>query len=388
MLIDIKGLDRVFEKTIQTVDKNRDELYKMGENIRGEYERATKELIAVKEQIAIVIGQVDKLEAEYNRARVLLMEVNRGFNRYTEKEIKGAYDDAHEKQIRLFELREKEKLLRLRRDTLELNLKTMQNTLVHSEKLLSNVSVALRFLTNDLESVSSQIGMINQMQALGLYIIRAQEEERKRVAREIHDGPAQSFANVVMRAEFCIKLLDREPVKVKDELYRIINLVQENLQDVRKIIFDLRPMVLDDLGLVPALKRYIEDYYSENGIFVDLTVSGKEQRLDSSIELTLFRVVQESLTNVRKHANAKEVIIKIEFLPRKINVVIRDNGFGFDIENISSQMKGTGFGLIGMRERIQLLRGKMDIKSVKGLGTEISITVPVVEGTSAIRNIV
>ena len=210
------------------------------------------------------------------------MEVSQEFNRYGEGEIKQAYEDAHKKQIELLTLREREKLLRLRRDTLELNLKTLQSTLLHSEKMLSNVSMALKFLNNDLETVSSQIGIAHQIQALGSYIIMAQEEERKRVAREIHDGPAQSFANVVMRAEFCIKLLDKEPTKVRDELYRLIDLVQKNLQDVRKIIFDLRPMVLDDLGLVPAIKRYTEEYLKEYGIYTDTTVAGSERRLDSS----------------------------------------------------------------------------------------------------------
>ena len=297
-MISIGDLDRLLGRTINKVDQSRKEFYQMGENLRQEYEKAKKELTEIKSEITYVIHRVDTLEKEYTQARRHLMEVSQEFNRYGEGEIKQAYEDAHKKQIELLTLREREKLLRLRRDTLELNLKTLQRHCC----ILKNAfkcKHGLKFLNNDLETVSSQIGIAHQIQALGSYIIMAQEEERKRVAREIHDGPAQSFANVVMRAEFCIKLLDKEPTKVRDELYRLIDLVQKNLQDVRKIIFDLRPMVLDDLGLVPAIKRYTEEYLKEYGIYTDTTVAGSERRLDSSLEVALFRVIQESLTNVK-----------------------------------------------------------------------------------------
>lgn len=382
-MISIGDLDRLLGRTIQKVDQSREEFYKMGENLRQEYEKAKKELTEIKSEITYVIHRVDTLEKEYTQARRHLMEVSQEFNRYGEGEIKQAYEDAHKKQIELLTLREREKLLRLRRDALELNLKTLQSTLLHSEKMLSNVSMALKFLNNDLETVSSQIGIAHQIQALGSYIIMAQEEERKRVAREIHDGPAQSFANVVMRAEFCIKLLDKEPTKVRDELYRLIDLVQKNLQDVRKIIFDLRPMVLDDLGLVPAIKRYTEEYLKEYGIYTDTTVAGSERRLDSSLEVALFRVIQESLTNVKKHSDAKRVMVKIEFLPNRVNVIVKDDGCGFDKEKTMLQKQGSGFGLIGMRERIQLLKGKFEIKTAPSKGTEVFISLPTATETQS-----
>ena len=245
--------------------------------------------------------------------------------------------------------------------------------------MLSNVSMALKFLNNDLETVSSQIGIAHQIQALGSYIIMAQEEERKRVAREIHDGPAQSFANVVMRAEFCIKLLDKEPTKVRDELYRLIDLVQKNLQDVRKIIFDLRPMVLDDLGLVPAIKRYTEEYLKEYGIYTDITVAGSERRLDSSLEVALFRVIQESLTNVKKHANAKRVMVKIEFLPNRVNVIVKM--MDVVLTRRKQCYKNKGFGLIGV-ESNTTSQGKFEIKTTQQ-GTEVFQLAPTTETQSA-----
>lgn len=190
------------------------------------------------------------------------------------------------------------------------------------------------------------------MQALGLSVIMGQEEERKRVAREIHDGPAQSLANIVMRAEFCLKIMEKNPSLLKNELYGLMDLVRSSLQDVRKIIFDLRPMSLDDLGLVPALSRYVEQYKRDYGIYTEVTILGKEYEISSSHVVAIFRVIQEALTNIRKYSKATDVVIKIEYLPSKVSVVIRDNGCGFDVKEMLAEKEGTAFGIIGMRERI------------------------------------
>lgn len=189
-------------------------------------------------------------------------------------------------------------------------------------------------------------------------------------------APAQSLANIVMRAEFCLKLMEKNPALLRDELHSLMDLVRMSLQDVRKIIFDLRPMSLDDLGLVPALKRYVEQYIKDYGIFVEITIMGKEYDLSSSLIIAIFRVIQESMTNVRKYAEATEVVIKIEYLPNKINVVVRDNGKGFQVEKVTKEKNNKAFGIVGMRERIQLLRGKFEIKSVLGQGTEVILSVP------------
>lgn len=375
-MIDAKQLDTVIQKTIQAVENSKEEIYHIGETAQQDYQRIKRELVALQEDIAHLIPQVDQAEKLFQQAKMQLMIVHRDFNKYSETQIKDAYDAAHNKQIELLGLREKEKLLRLQRDHMERNLKSLEQTLRRTEELISNMGMALKFLTNDLEALSAQIGDIQKMQGLGLSIIRAQEEERKRVAREIHDGPAQSMANIVMRAEFCIKLLEKNPPKVQQELFSLIDLVRSSLQDVRKIIFDLRPMVLDDLGLIPALKRYTEQYNEDYGIYVELIVFGRERRFDSSLEVALFRVIQESLANIKKHAKAKQVVIKIEFVTDKVNVVIRDNGCGFDIEQVLAEKNQKGFGLLGMRERIQLIKGKITIKSTTGQGTEICLSVP------------
>ncbi|MGB9840177.1 sensor histidine kinase [Thermovenabulum sp.] len=376
-MIELSYLDSIIQKVKQVVENSKEEIYNLSENARQEYERAKKELEQVKEEIKITIEEVDQLEKEYIKARMKLMEVSRNFKFFKEEDIKNAYEVAHSKQIELINKREKEKLLRNTRDHLERYIKNVERTIKRSEELMININMVIKILNNELSALSDKIGELQQFQALGLSVISAQEEERRRIARDIHDGPAQSLANIVMRSEYILKLMEVNPSMVKEELFALIELVRKSLADVRKIIFDLRPMSLDDLGLLPALKRYIEQYQKEYGIFVEMIVMGREYDLDSSIAIAVFRIIQESLNNVRKYAKATEVIIKLEYLSEKINGSVRDNGCGFDVEKALTQKEGSAFGIMGMRERVQLLNGKFEIRSVIGKGTEVIFSIPV-----------
>jgi len=140
-----------------------------------------------------------------------------------------------------------------------MRLKEAYKTVEKADNLISQIGISLSYLTGDLENVSLQIEDMKQKRLLGIRIIKAQEEERQRVAREIHDGPAQSMSHIVLKAEICERLVDSDPEKAKDELRTLKSVVRDTLRDVRKIIYDLRPMSLDDLGLIPTLQRYIEN---------------------------------------------------------------------------------------------------------------------------------
>ena len=376
---ELKSLDNIVKATVESVKNNQEKIFDLVENVRSEYDRVERELKQMKQETDLVIKQVDVLETQWKKARIRLMEVHRDFKKYSEEEVKHAYEFTHNKQLELLASQEKEKILRLRRDHLEINRRNLKKTIQRSEQLVSGLGLMLNLLNRDLQDLNDKIGEVQIMQQLGLNIIKAQEEERRRVAREIHDGPAQSMANIVMRAEFCLKLLSvNNHAKVASELIALQNLVRLSLKDVRKIIFDLRPMVLDDLGLVPAIKRYLEEFKERHGILVEFLFFGQQNRLQSSLEVALFRVVQESLNNVMKHAQARQVKVKVEMLPNKVNILIKDNGVGFNPTKLTiNQDKKEGYGLMGMRERIQLLKGTFNIYSTPGQGTEVAINIPV-----------
>ncbi|RKO66176.1 sensor histidine kinase [Desulfofundulus salinus] len=378
-MFDISALDRVIKDTLAAMENGKSQIFEIAEATQIECNRIQQELQQVIEELRKTIDQVDDLEIREKKARIHLMEVSRDFKRYREEDIKSAYEKAQNLQLRLSDLRNQEKMLRFRRDQLEINLRHMKTSLAKVESTLAHLSTAINYLSNNLQQVSLKVGELQQLHDLGVSIIRAQEEERKRVAREIHDGPAQMMANIVMRAEFCLKLLEIDPARLKEELNALRELVRQSLQDVRKIIFDLRPMVLDDLGLVAALKRYVADFREQYGIAAEFSFFGQDRRLPVSTEVTLFRIVQECLNNVRKHAAAHSVLIKMEVLPERVNLLVRDDGKGFDLEEVKNSSRPEGYGLINIRERAQLLNGSVQINTAPGRGTAVYVTVPLQE---------
>jgi two-component system sensor histidine kinase DegS len=205
-------------------------------------------------------------------------------------------------------------------------------------------------------------------------IIKAQEEERRRVAREIHDGPAQAMANVVFRAEVCERLLESDLARAREELKDLQEQIRYVLKETRKIIFGLRPMTLDDLGLVPTLRRVLDAMRERAGVFPELKVTGEEKRLTSHIEVGLFRTVQEALTNVEKHAKATTVLVRLDYRPAMVTAVIEDDGQGFDPN--ADRSGAESFGLMGMQERIAILGGEFTVKSHEGRGTKVLLKVP------------
>lgn len=373
--IDIALLDKVIKDTVTAVEESKFQIFEISENARKEEQMLHKELQDMEAEAARVIMEVDKLEIQYRISRLRLAEVSRHFNKYTEEDIRQAYEGANQKQLELFIARERESNLRKRRDDLQLRLRNLTKTIERAEGLTTQVGVVLDYLTGDLNKVGVELEKAQHRQMLGLKIIQAQEEERKRVAREIHDGPAQMMAHVVFRAEIAERLLSQDVNQAKQELHELKGTVRSSLTEVRKIIFDLRPMVLDDLGLLPTLRKYLENFKQRYQITCDLKILGREERLTSAMEVALFRLIQEALSNVAKHANASKAVIRLEFLYERVTVSVQDNGVGFEYHP-GSQKEKSQFGLIGMRERVELLEGKMEIRTSPGSGTRVMFTIP------------
>ncbi len=307
------------------------------------------------------------------------MEVSRDFKYHTETDIKRAYETAQASQLELVVLQEHERSLRLQRDSIERALRNLEDTVKKAEQLVSQVGVATEVLRGNLKELSGQLDTMQQRQWLGLRIIRAQEEERRRLARDMHDGPAQMLANVMLRAEICERLLDADLAQVRGELRSLKEVVRGSIKDIRKVIFDLRPMALDDLGLVPALKRYISDVKEQRGLLVELSVQGLDRRMPSVVEVAGFRIVQEGLNNVLKHARAAKVQVKIEFGKDALLISITDDGQGFAVDEALTE-RGEHFGLLSMRERVQLLEGTCQIESAPGRGSSVMVRLPIREG--------
>jgi two-component system sensor histidine kinase DegS len=374
--LDTKTLDLILEKMIDTVDISKNEIFRIGEQCRKDHMTLSDELKEMKEQVAKTISEGDRLDVQTRFARKRLSEVSMHFKDFTEAEVRDAYEKAHQLQMNYSMNQQLEKQLRDRRDDIERRLVGLQETIERAEHLISQITVVMNYLTSDLKQVGEMLEDAKMKQDFGLKIIAAQEEERKRVSREIHDGPAQMMANVMMRSDLIERVYrERGSNEAFKEIRDLKKMVRNALYEVRRIIYDLRPMALDDLGLVPTLKKYLqttEEYHKKTKIvFSNIK---EEKRLPPNYEVALFRLVQESVQNAIKHARPAEIQVKLEIDKSKVSAVIKDDGIGFD----TSQKKTNSFGLIGMRERVELLEGELSIDSKMGKGTVVLIQVPII----------
>ena len=359
---------------VRTMDQSKNDIFIISEQSRESFDELKRELEDIKEQTALAITQGDYLDEMTRHSRRRLADVSKNFLNFTEVQVREAYEVANDLLVRLSVNRMEEKQLRERRDDLDRRLSVLLETIERADQLVNQVDVVINYLTNDLKNVGEALTNAKYKQDFSIRIIQAQEEERKRLSRDIHDGPAQMLANVLLRAGLIEKTYNEKgPREAFTELSELKETVKSALLEVRRIIYDLRPMALDDLGLIPTLKKYlskINDF--EENTEIQFRNSGYEQRFHTDFEVAVFRLVQESVSNALKHGESKDIWVKTEWFNDIMNIMIKDNGNGFD----KNEVKDKSFGLIGMRERIDLLKGEMKIHSTPGNGTTIFFRIP------------
>jgi two-component system sensor histidine kinase DegS len=379
-------MDDIVNKAIKALDLGKKEIIEIAESSRKECKNLENELVKLKEHVYVIINEIDELEHKLKLSKKKLYDVNKDYNSYSQSELANAYQSADNLRVEVAVKREQERYLIGRRNDLEIRIRDSIKTLERADNLIGHVGVALGYLSGDLKEVGEQLDSLQQNQYMGLRIIEAQEDERKRFAREIHDGPAQSMSNILIKAEVCEKLIDKNTEDAKKELQNLKKIMRDSLQEVRKIIYNLRPMALDDLGLLPTLERYVISFQENSGIDVVLRARNFNNELKSAISLTAFRIVQEGLNNVLKHSQAKNASVSLEQFNNNLSIVIVDNGIGFnpnDIKEKNSSLVG-GFGLYSMKERVSLLKGEFEVISEKGQGTKIKVLIPLINDEEAL----
>jgi len=375
--VDINSLDYIFSQMVETMDRSKNDIFIISEQNRQSLLQMRKELEIVRSKLSDVTIEGDLLEEETRLSRKKLGDVSKYFNTYSEEQIRESYEQANDLQIKLSINRTEDRQLRERQEDLERRLTELNESIMHADQLATQANVVTNYLTSDLKNVGQALENAKLKQDFSFKIIEAQEEERKRLSREIHDGPAQMMANVLVRSD----LIDRtfREKGIDEALLEISSLkvmVRNALSEVRRIIYDLRPMALDDLGLVPTLKKYlstIEEYNTSCKIHFQSI--GDERRLHTNYEVAIFRLIQESVTNAMKHGNCKNIQVKAEWCTEMVTINVIDNGSGFDPKLV----RESSFGLIGMHERIDLLKGEMTIDSTPEKGTNMMFRIPLNE---------
>jgi two-component system sensor histidine kinase DegS len=325
--------------------------------VQREIDQTQKEL----KEIALMLEQsqveVDKLAQRNAAITMHLQQVQSKIEELPAVEIRNSYDAALDAQQRLIVMRSQ----------LE-KLQSEQGHLDRYLKMLRNVQQAMAGGQGENGSAGSQKLATAEM------MIQAQESERQRLSRQIHDGPAQTLSNFILQTEIAMRLFDVDPNKAREELSNLKMAASTAFQQVRDFIFDLRPMMLDDLGLVPTIKRYTEAFREKSSIDVDVSLTGSERRFESYLEVMIFRSMQELLNNASSHSQATQIKVQLDIGPESVRLVVEDNGRGFDPDT-DTQDSGLGIQLI--KDRAEMLGGVFEVESVIGEGARITLTLPV-----------
>lgn len=370
---DDRGLEMILSQIIDAAEDAHYQMHEIAEGARQEHAVLLRELAQLKQDVSIMIRETESCEKEEKAARRKLMEVSGQFNAFSERDIKAAYEQARQLQVRLSTLKEREKGIILRRDDVERSLRRIQALAQKAEALVDKVTLAVRLLKGNFEKLIGSVEGAERKREIGIWMIQAQEEERRKIARELHDGPAQSLANLMIRLDLISRQEEPDGTRGNAEIASIKEMTKAIISEVRRVVYDLRPAALDDYGLLPAIRRYFEDYEEKYEFKIQFIFLGVQRRLDHTLETAFFRLIQEALNNTRRHAGISEATVKLEINEDRLAVSVQDRGCGFD----PSAVVDTGkYGLLGMKERVELIGGEFLVKTCKNGGTQIIAQVP------------
>lgn len=383
------SLKHILNNTIDTIEENKTQLFDVYETAREEVDSTKKLLESVRQQVRQTISQVDALARQEQVEKQRLAQVSSNFAEYSEQDIRSSYEAVANIQVALALERDKEKRLREQRDKLELRMRHLRGLLKQAEHLTLAIGSVLSYLSSQIGGVVWQIEAVQKEKFVGARIIKAQEDERHRISRELHDGVAQDLANLIFQTVICEKLMDRDPEEAKSSIQGVRQGIRECISSVRQVIFDMRPMALDDQGLAPAIHQLCGNMAERGLVAADYDWDGEEYALPKHVEIAVFRIVQEALNNVAHHAGVKKAKVRVHFTPTAVNILVEDKGKGFDpdalAERKSVDVQGAEeedeeeqghFGIVSMKERAKLVGAEIQVMSAPGKGTKVHIRVP------------
>lgn len=376
--LDLNAINKIIKNTIGEIGSSREQILNIIDNIRNDQEDLKFKISKVRNDIVNVINEVDELEKQDKACRRRLVEVSANFNKYTESDIKEAYEKAADIRAKFYIKKNEEKLLREQRNSLEISLKKTMVNIDDGEKIINQISIAMGYLEGDVRSALEGTDKNSEM-FIGIKILEAQESERKRIARDIHDGPAQHMANVVMKVDICKMVLQKDLEEGFKELEGLKDSVKVALKEVRNIIFDLRPMSLDDLGLTQTIQQTVNAISQESNIDINVKIKPIQTEIEPIIQVAVYRIVQEIFNNIKKHSKAKHAEVRMDFGTKYLMLIITDDGIGFNVDETIKRVKtqGASYGLIGILDRVNQLQGEIEIKSSEGAGTIYTVKLPV-----------
>ncbi|MDU1565678.1 MAG: histidine kinase [Clostridium sp.] len=380
-----EDIKEIIDGVIEEINVGKTKIFHIADVMRDELEIKKKELYDIKSRLSKVINEVDYLEKADKAMRYKLVEESKKLSQVDSDLFKEVYEEALDIRVRYITKQNEEKELILKRDNLERTLKNYNLNIEEAQGAVNQINIALGYLEGTILDIINDQDEKSQM-IVGIKILENQELERQRIAREIHDGPAQYIANAMMRVDFCKVVVKKDLEKGINELDDLKSNIRMALKEVRSIIYDLRPLHLEELGLMDAIKDIINIISVENDIKIDMIVDEASYEVEKIMQIAIYRIIQEILNNIKKHSKAKYVDLRINYIKDYIYIYIQDDGIGFNVQEtlINTKQKGNRYGLLGIFERVKQLRGKIEVKSSKGEGTIYKIRLPI--NRKVIRN--
>ncbi len=328
----------------------------VGMDIPAELEETQRALREVTLMIEQSQGELSKLTQRNAAITAHLQQAQGQVDKMPPAELRMAYDSALDAQQRLLVMRGQ--------------LEKLQNDKNHLEKYKAILERAQAQGGGAAVAIASAgKGRLASVEML----VDAQEAERRRLSRQMHDGPAQALSNFILQTEIAMRLLEVDPAQAREELSNLKLAAMSAFQKVRNFIFELRPMMLDDLGLAPTIRKYAEAFREQAGLDVNVMITGTERRLEPYIEVMIFRAIQELIGNASRHGQTTTVKVLLDMGEQLIRVTVDDNGKGMDTEILE---RGNSLGLKLIKERAEMLGGSFEIDSAVGKGTRVSFSVP------------
>jgi two-component system sensor histidine kinase DegS len=354
------------DREFRADSRSRDDLV---ENLTAEMKRVRDKLTEMKVQIDQTQLVVEREQQRNNDVFTELRAIQDNIDTVPRQDIKQKYDEAIEARFRLTTMRGQLEKFVSTREQLEREQSLLRDML----QRMQGVDILPANNGDEPKDTGKSLNIVR--------IIQAQEEERQRLARQMHDGPAQSLTNFILQAEICQRLFDRSPTRAAEELDNLKTVAGVTFQKVRDFIFDLRPMMLDDLGVVPTVRRYVDSFREKNDIEIKLDIFGDERRLATHREVMIFRGIQELLLLARDYANPTEISVRLDVGNTVVKIAVQDNGRGFDVEAALNGEEGYQDprvqSLITLKEKFELIRGTVSMVSNETDGTIVRLELPV-----------
>ncbi|SEH27715.1 sensor histidine kinase [Selenomonas sp. KH1T6] len=366
----------LLDQTLETVEANKAQAYNLYEASCKEVDEQKERIKAIRQELSVLIQKVDRAEKELQRGRQGLVGASKNFS---ERDMQDLVADVAHLQEEWQELKDREDALRKERDEMEIRLHRLVDMRKESENLVVTIGSVAGFLNAKLSGVAEELESAQHGVEIGMQIIQAQEEERKRISRDLHDSVAQDLATIKMDLGFGELMFEKGRI---DEGRKIVSRSKEFIGDcitnVRQVIFDMHPMALDDQGFAPAVHQLCQSMERRGFLYANYEVMGEAYAFAKHIEAGLYRIIQECFNNIVKHSGQNRASVRIHYTPSALNILVKDKGKGFN-QDIDVNAEATGemkhYGLVGIIERARHIGAQIQITPKLGEGVKIRIVV-------------